>query len=240
VNAAPRAGGLVVVSPHLDDAVFGCGGTMACAKPATVVTVFAGVPPGEHAPTPWDSACGFSNGTDAVLSRRAEDAAALQELGARPHWLEFLDRQYRESPTVAVIAGALADILLGMGPAAVMIPLGLYHSDHELTHEACLLCRRQLGGTSWMAYEEAMYRRRNGAVQRRLARLLAQGITATPLSEENLRTRLGGDETSVEAADREAGKRRALLCYASQLRAFSAVALADTAQPERLWDLSDG
>jgi hypothetical protein len=68
-----------------------------------------------------------------------------------------------------------------------------------------------------------------------------QVSSAAPLSDESLRTRLGADEISAElAAERGAGKQRALRCYASQLRAFSAVALADTAQPERRWDLGDG
>ena len=44
----PQAGELervVIVSPHLDDAVLGCANFMAAHRGATVVTVFAGNPP---------------------------------------------------------------------------------------------------------------------------------------------------------------------------------------------------
>ena len=50
---------VVVVSPHLDDAVLSCGQLLAASREAIVLTVFS-AGPDEGAPlTDWDRACGF-------------------------------------------------------------------------------------------------------------------------------------------------------------------------------------
>ena len=56
MTAAHRHGGLLVVSPHLDDAVFGCGRLLSQCDDATVVTIFAGIPAAGQDPTAWDTA----------------------------------------------------------------------------------------------------------------------------------------------------------------------------------------
>jgi LmbE family N-acetylglucosaminyl deacetylase len=84
-------GRTVIVSPHLDDAVFGCGSLIAAHPGATVVTVFAGVPPHGAAASDWDHRrCGFASATRAVTRRREEDRVALSLLEARPAWRDFL------------------------------------------------------------------------------------------------------------------------------------------------------
>jgi LmbE family N-acetylglucosaminyl deacetylase len=88
---------LIVVSPHLDDAVLGCGHLLAQRPGAVVITVFAGRPPRRERVTPWDAAAGFGPGDDVVGARRMEDRRALGALGARPLWLPFLDAQYGPS-----------------------------------------------------------------------------------------------------------------------------------------------
>ena len=56
---------IVVVSPHLDDAVLGCSYLLAAHPGATVVTVFAGRPPEYPSPMErWDAICGFVEGDD--------------------------------------------------------------------------------------------------------------------------------------------------------------------------------
>ena len=73
---------IIVISPHLDDAVFSCGNLIAASHAAMVVTVFAGEPaPAPGAPE-WDLAAGFSSGAQAVRARRQEDGRALRRLGA--------------------------------------------------------------------------------------------------------------------------------------------------------------
>lgn len=237
MTAAHRDGrSLLVVSPHLDDAVLSCGQLLSQCAGATVLTIFAGVPPAAPDRTAWDAACGFSSSRQAVLSRRGEDAEALRRLGARPLWLDFLDSQYGDTPSADAVAGALSEVVHGMQPATVLMPLGLYHSDHELAHEACLLARRRTHGPQWIAYEDAMYRRCGGALQQRLAQLLAQGVVATPIAPDGLWSAALGRAGSPWSA---ATKHEAIRCYTSQLRAFGVGALTDTELPESFWDLAD-
>ena len=83
---------VVVVSPHLDDAVLGCGRFLAAHPGATVVTVFAGNPPQYPEPMrKWDVQSGFAPGDDVMETRRNEDHAALACVGATPVHLD-LDR----------------------------------------------------------------------------------------------------------------------------------------------------
>lgn len=215
---------LVAVSPHLDDAVFGCGALLAAHAPSTVITVFAGRPPRGTPLPPWDRAAGFDDGDDVVDARRAEDRAALGTLGAEPVWLDFLDAQYGPSPPVESIAADLEAALLRTAPATVCIPLGLFHSDHALAHAAALALVRRHRGWRWLAYEEAVYRRVPGALDARLDALRRAGIDAAPLA-------------GLPAPIR---KQRALACYRSQLRALATPGRpghADALVPERYWRL---
>src|SRR5919106_5159209 len=74
-------GRVLVVSPHLDDAVFGCGELLAACPGSIVTTVFAGAP--KHSElTEWDAAAGFRAGQDVMAARREEDQQALTIVGA--------------------------------------------------------------------------------------------------------------------------------------------------------------
>jgi LmbE family N-acetylglucosaminyl deacetylase len=215
---------LVAVSPHLDDAVLGCGALLAAHPRSTVITVFAGRPPRGMPVPPWDRAAGFVDGEDVIGARRAEDRAALGTLGAEPVWLDFLDAQYGPPPPVGSIATNLEAALLRTAPATVCIPLGLFHSDHALAHAAALALVRRYRGWCWLAYEEAMYRRVPGALEARLDALRRAGIDAAPLA----------------GLAAPADKRRALACYRSQLRALATPGRpghADALEPERYWRL---
>jgi LmbE family N-acetylglucosaminyl deacetylase len=216
---------LVVVSPHLDDGVFGCSALLAAYAGAVTITVFAGRPPASAPLPPWDEAGGFRAGDDVVGARRVEDRAALRVFGARPLWLPFLDAQYGDSPGVAAIVPALESALTALDSTTVCIPLGLFHSDHVLTHTAALAVLRRHPTWQWVAYEEPMYRRVSGALADRLATLRHAGIAATPLGSLPSSTR----------------KRDAMRCYASQLRALAAPGrpgFADALGPERYWALT--
>ena len=61
---------MVVISPHLDDAVFGCGRLLASRPGSIVVTLFAGVPDDAGQLTDWDARCGFTTAGEAVWARR--------------------------------------------------------------------------------------------------------------------------------------------------------------------------
>lgn len=218
---------LAVVSPHLDDAVFGCGDRLAEQPGAVVLTVFAGRPPSTRPLAAWDAAAGFAPGDDVVGARREEDAAALAVLGATPVWLDFLDAQYAAPPDLTTLTAALDAALATIAPDTVLIPLGLFHSDHALVHEAALACARHGDGRCWLAYEEPMYRLLAEPRARRFAALGVAGVAvaAVPAS-------------SARATPR---KRGAMLCYRSQLRALDQPGRPgwyDALESERYWRLS--
>ena len=221
--------GALVLSPHLDDAVLGCGAWIAAHAGVRVLTVFAGAPSAAAPPTEWDAACGFAGAAEAIAARRAEDRAALELLGAEPEWLDWCDDQYGvPAPEEALVADVTADLRRALerhDPRTVLVPLGLFHRDHERTHEAALALVGEQRSRAWYAYEDALYRAIPGLVQRRLLRLGERRVTATP-------------EPTRGASGR---KRRALACYASQLRGLATPGRpghADALAAERLWRLT--
>lgn len=216
----------MVISPHLDDAVLGCGALLAGNRGSVVLTALAGVPHDEAMSTEWDRACGFASAAQAVAARREEDRAALRRLGAEPVWLGFCDGQYGETPAVESLAWALQERIAQCRPQRIAMPLGLFHSDHRLVAQACLLAwQREPDGHLWLAYEDGLYRRLPGLVQRRLRELDDAGVRLTP---------------DFPAPGDGAAKREAALCYASQwrpLRDAGHVVDAEMQAPERCWRL---
>jgi LmbE family N-acetylglucosaminyl deacetylase len=217
---------ILVVSPHLDDAVFGCGDAILASPGATVVTVFAGGPEIWDLPTSWDEASGFGPGENAVARRRNEDSEALQQLGARPVWLPFWDRQYGNPPPAEEIQARLAQALRENAPHAVYIPLGLWHSDHRLTHEAASALLPSFPTTEWWAYEDAIYRRfADSGLDARQDWMRQRGLGLT---------RVASGQPASEA------KRRGIACYRSQLRALATPGRpgwSDALEPEVYWAL---
>jgi LmbE family N-acetylglucosaminyl deacetylase len=219
---------MLAISPHLDDAVFGCGALLATRPDSVVLTVFAGTPRDEQC-TDWDRRCGFANARDAMATRRREDDAALALLKARALRLGFLDSQYGDTPSPALLQDALRETLASAAPDRVLVPMGLFHSDHRLVHDAtrAALCgarpTRGAGMALWV-YEDAPYRALRGLLQQRLAEWAHEGLVATPLP-------------AAHGAPESALKRQAAQAYRSQLRAFGAAGRADIEQPERYWVL---
>ncbi|HZP43596.1 MAG TPA: PIG-L family deacetylase [Candidatus Binatia bacterium] len=223
---AGEAAPILAVSPHLDDVVFACGDLLGAHPGAVVVTVLAGRPAPGTPLAPWDADAGFRPGDDVIGARRREDAAALRHLGARPVWLDFRDAQYEPPPARAAVARALAASIAAAHPTIVLVPLGLFHSDHALVHDAALDVRRGDGGRAWLAYEEPTYRRVPGALAARLAALAARGVRA--------------GRVPAPAPSASAAKRAAVACYASQLRALATPGRPGAAallEPEGYWRL---
>lgn len=214
---------MIVISPHLDDAVFSCGCLLAEHPGSTVVTVFAGMPPEPRLRTEWDERCGFRDAGEAVSVRRDEDRRALALLRAQPLWLDFVDAQYGEPPSVPGLANALRELLLQRNDDRIVYPLGLFHSDHLLVHDACMAALSGPARAEALAYEDALYRGMRGMLQQRLAVLAATEVVATPA-----RLTLHCDV---------ARKERAVRVYASQLRAFGPGGWSDALRPERYWKL---
>src|SRR5258706_13060611 len=86
---------LVVVSPHLDDAVLSLGGLIArevaSGRRVTVVSCYTAGPPLDQIPPERRVFGDYS-------VRRAEDERALARLGAQRRWLDLHERIWRDPP----------------------------------------------------------------------------------------------------------------------------------------------
>jgi LmbE family N-acetylglucosaminyl deacetylase len=144
---------VLVVSPHLDDAVLSAGQFLAGLPGAVVVTMLAGVPD-PPVTTRWDAMSGFTTSQEAVETRRAEDEAALALLKATPVHLDFLDGQYAPADPSA-LADAVLEQVECHRPEFVVGPLGVHHHDHERVRDAVLAAN--LDVPLWL-YEDLPYR----------------------------------------------------------------------------------
>jgi LmbE family N-acetylglucosaminyl deacetylase len=144
-------GRLVVVSPHLDDAVLSLGATLAQAAEAgakvEVVTVFACEPTSNAPADDWDRKSGFATEGQAAKQRRVEDRKACSILGVTPRWLDFGAQPYERRGSLEEVMSAVA--AAAAGADTILIPgYPLMHADHAALSKG-LLCReltcRRLG-----------------------------------------------------------------------------------------------
>lgn len=156
---------VVVMSPHLDDAVLSCGALLAhltARHPVTVVTAFTAA-----APRPWSlparrqlRALGGVDAEDFFGQRRAEDREVITGIGAAAVHLGFMDALFRWSrrrpayPTfrfdaargrvaacdaglAAEVSARAGEIARASGAGVVLAPLGIgRHVDHLITRRA--------------------------------------------------------------------------------------------------------
>lgn len=229
---------IVIVSPHLDDAVLGCSHLMSAHPGVTVVTVFAGRPMEYPSPMErWDTICGFVEGDEVHVARRAEDAAALAVLDATPLWLDFVEHSYLERedwPRPEDIVDTLEATLRELDPTAVFAPFGLANPDHGCTHDGAMLVKErfdasgQADRTSWFCYEDMGYKHIPGLLAWRISQLFRRGLWPTP--------------AAVPVDPDLVRKQTAVDCYPSQLLALEAEwRVADklaAPAPEQHWRLA--
>lgn len=131
---------LIVVSPHLDDAVLSLWSLLTENPGSTVVTTFAGVPEAGRPLAAWDRRCGYSDPAEASQRRRAADVEALARCGATAVHLDHLDVAYRSTPpaeTQRTLTRELRELFAQA--SAVHLPVGLgLHPDHRLVGRAAL------------------------------------------------------------------------------------------------------
>jgi len=126
---------IVVLSPHLDDAVLSAWSVLTHPGDVVVVNVFAGVPE-SCTPPRWDRVARATDSRELVRARIAEDEQALAIAGRKPVNLELLDRHYRDGDPTDMRATLAAAI-----PAAARLhaPVGIGgHRDHQLVRNAAL------------------------------------------------------------------------------------------------------
>ena len=180
---------------------------------------------------PWDARCGFVEGDEVHVARRAEDAAALEVLDAVPVWLDFVEHSYLDRADWiggTQIVDTLEVAVRALRPTAVIAPFGLGNPDHDATHDACMLLRERLGELAWFCYEDMGYKHIPGLLAWRIARAFRRGIWPTPAAMPLV-------------VDHER-KMQAVACYPSQLLALEAEwrvrAKLDAPAPEQIWRLA--
>lgn len=150
------------LSPHLDDAVFSCGGLMAMqdarGEPISVLTVFAGDPPDYRiSPLAAELHARWGKAGPPIAMRRTEDRLACARLGASVVHLEYPDAIYRADEAGRPLytseedlfgnpdsseAGLLEKLVeslieLGSQQATIYCPLGYGgHVDHRIARLA--------------------------------------------------------------------------------------------------------
>ncbi|HHX43258.1 MAG TPA: PIG-L family deacetylase [Chloroflexi bacterium] len=185
----------IYLSPHLDDAVLSCGGTIYAqaqrGERVLVVTAFAGSP-ANHDLTPftrelWER---WGAADDPVAARRAEDLAALTRLGAQALHLSHLDCVYRQHPaTGAPLYPTVEDIFAEVHPAeaslagalckelghllaapvrpTVYAPLAAgHHVDHQIVRQMAM--RLVDAGVTVLFYEDWPYAEDDETIARAL------------------------------------------------------------------------
>ena len=208
----------LALSPHLDDAVFSAGGTLARLAGegwhVVVATIFTASVP---APGGFALACQLDKGLDASVDymalRRDEDARACHVIGAEPVWLPFREAPHRGyGSAAALFAGSRADdavadaigpalrlLLDRWRPALVLAPQGVGgHVDHLALVHALRAIDPAAPTLWWRDYPYAIRPERS-------AEPLAVLFAAFDAVQAPL------DETS------RAAKCRAALAYASQV-----------------------
>lgn len=89
----------IILSPHLDDAVFSCWKTIKDSQELLIINVFAGIPK-QGTATIWDRICGEKNSVKMINIRRQENELALNKTRATNIYLDFLDNQYRTKKNI--------------------------------------------------------------------------------------------------------------------------------------------
>jgi LmbE family N-acetylglucosaminyl deacetylase len=151
--------GIVAISAHLDDAALSASASLA-GRDATVVTVFAAMPPPEVELSSWDAHTGATSSKDRQTERLAEDAEAMRLLSAQGRYLDELDRQYRRSgerPGLDRIARSIAGYFTGDSIEA-WIPAALGgHPDHAIARDAALQAAAIAGLPEIVLYADYPY-----------------------------------------------------------------------------------
>lgn len=185
---------VVVLSPHLDDAIFSLGAAIASAgkrSAVSVVTVFAGDPESDEPAGVWDARAGFRTAGEAARRRRAEDQLACADVGARPVWLPFPDHQYARGADDELVWSAVEEAIAGA--ETILVPaFPLQHDDHVRLRELV---------------------ERHGVPNRRLGLYIEQPYAAAWTSERPE----GSWLPAAAALPQRLAKLRACRRYASQL-----------------------
>jgi len=149
---------IVAISPHLDDAALSASASLSGAG-ATVLTVFAGMPPPGFQVSLWDRVTGADSSAARQAERLAEDGEVMRLLGARGCYLDEREAQYRETgsePEAAQLAEKIAGYLIDA--AEVWLPAAIgRNDDHIIVRDAGLTAARLVGCDSVVLFADFPY-----------------------------------------------------------------------------------
>ncbi len=199
------------VSPHLDDAVFSCGGTIArltgLGWRVVVATVFTRT---VARPRGFALACQTDKGigpeVDYMALRRGEDAEACARLGAEPLWLDLPEAPHRGYGSAEALFGTVRPD----DPAPLRLPAVLARL-HEMCEPGLTLCPEAIGGhVDHLIVRDAAVRI---AVAR--SRALACWRDQPYARRHRAPVTAGARPVAIDGEIR--AKQAAVLCYRSQL-----------------------
>lgn len=214
---------LVVVSPHLDDAVLSA--AVQLMRPgAHLVTVCTGAPPEGTPPADWDQLTGAADAVSRVQERLVEDDRALATLGVRSTTrLDFPDAQHipdvAERPTQEALVAALRPHLTGA--AEVWAPAGIGgHLDHLATRDATI--EAASAGTAVHHYADIPYSLGPGWPELEVDTWLVEQLDAP-----------AGLTRTIHRLDPDARRRKvaAMACYVTQIPALDEDGVLTTDDP---------
>lgn len=212
----------VYLSPHLDDAVFSCGGAIArhtaAGTRALVITICTAAPavngPFSALAQEFHEQWGLSP-AEVVDARLREDVVAMERIGADSYWAGMSDAIYRlpnayhsretlfalpapNDPLLETLRQFIAEVRSRTPRAVLYAPLGVgHHIDHLITYAAVLAS----ADTTVAFYEDFPYVTRPGAIEARLAEIGRPLIPSTIPIDGTLMRKIG-----------------AIAAYASQLQ----------------------
>ena len=175
-------GPLLILSPHLVDAVLSCAALIERELPADVLTIFDGEPDPPRAGD-WDLLTGFDDSASSMAARRAEDRAAFAGTPHRREGLGLLDLQYcgpdRPASDALRIAAAIEAWIERVEGGTIAAPAGagrrrgrlrsrledrfgarggpVQHPDHVLVRDAALSAIAGRTAMDLLVYEELPY-----------------------------------------------------------------------------------
>lgn len=118
---------VLVVAPHLDDALLSAFALATSGTSTSVLTVFDGEPE-RPVVTSWDLVCSLRDSAEAMALRRAENDEAMRRSGCAHHSLGLIDQQYLDGPRPAAeadkIREAVRSWLNEVGNGIVAVPAG--------------------------------------------------------------------------------------------------------------------
>jgi LmbE family N-acetylglucosaminyl deacetylase len=126
---------IVILSPHLDDAVLSCWHLFESSRRVRVINVFTGLPIRNGAAW-WDRMTGSNDSGRRMEERLAEDRDAHARTGAEAENLPLLDEQYRNGDAPAGLVERIAAALEGERSIYAPAAMGFGSRDHELVRAA--------------------------------------------------------------------------------------------------------